>query len=242
MAKIKDAHPKSTAGGYERLVGNKEMASIFTKAQSTVISNGTELERIISKEANIITDLDIFINNCDDKKIEDGSYLCTKKVLKASSYALKGHDPDFLAFTLNKNKDLCYVIELKDGDTFDTKKSRAEKEMLEIFVNHLAPKIPFRTKYYICSFNQLDKSKIVLGFKGVFDEEEVMTGQEFCDILGINYDAILALRKEDAFENFKFVIEKMFSIKEVRFQFLENYRKHIPEKDFYEIDEETIET
>lgn len=43
MAKIRNSNPKQS-GGYERLVGDKDMASIFTKAQSTVISNGTETE------------------------------------------------------------------------------------------------------------------------------------------------------------------------------------------------------
>lgn len=47
MAKIRNAKPKQSGGGYDRLVGNHDMAEIFTKAQSTVISNGTELEKII---------------------------------------------------------------------------------------------------------------------------------------------------------------------------------------------------
>jgi len=46
MAKIRNSNPKQSGGGYERLVGDANMASIFTKAQSTVISNGTELEKI----------------------------------------------------------------------------------------------------------------------------------------------------------------------------------------------------
>lgn len=45
MAKIRNAKPKQSGGGYDRLVGNHDMAEIFTKAQSTVISNGTELEK-----------------------------------------------------------------------------------------------------------------------------------------------------------------------------------------------------
>ena len=56
MAKIRNSNPKQSGGGYERLVGDKDMASIFTKAQSTVISNGTELEKIISNRSNTITE------------------------------------------------------------------------------------------------------------------------------------------------------------------------------------------
>ncbi len=236
MAKIRNSNPKQSGGGYERLVGDKDMASIFTKAQSTVISNGTELEKIISNRSNTITDLDAFIDDCDNGTVADGSYLCTKKVVKASSYKLAGHEPDFIAFTVNKAKNICYVVELKDGDAFDTKKSLAEKEMLELFVNHLAPKIPFRTKFYICCFNQSDKDKIVTGFKNVFTIDEVMTGREFCDILGIDYDAIVKMRRDDTSDNFKYVVEKMFEIKEVRSQFSQKQRKHTPENDFYDTD------
>ena len=54
MAKIRNSNPKQSGGGYERLVGDKDMASIFTKAQSTVISNGTELEEYRKKERNTL--------------------------------------------------------------------------------------------------------------------------------------------------------------------------------------------
>lgn len=236
MAKIRNSNPKQSGGGYERLVGNVAMARIFTKAQSTVITNGTELENIISKKAVTIDKLDDFIDSCDNGTVTDGTYLCTKRTIEKSKYKLKGHEPDFIAFTVNKAKNLCYVVELKDGDSFDTKKSLAEKEMLQLFVNHLAPKIPFRTKYYICCFNQSSKEKIVLGFKNIFTIEEVMTGREFCNILGIDYDTIVQTRRDDTTDNFKYIVEKMFEIKEVRTQFSENYRKHIKETDFYDTD------
>ena len=122
MAKIRNSNPKQNGGGYERLVGDADMASIFTKAQSTVISNGTELEKIIT------------------------------------------------------------------------------------------------------------------GFKSVFTIDEVMTGREFCNILGIDYDAIVKMRRDDTADNFKYVVEKMFEIKEVRSQFSEKHRKHITENDFYDTD------
>ena len=55
--------------------------------------------------------------------------------------------------------------------------------MLELFVNHLAPHITFGTKFYICCFNQSDKNKIVIGLKNVFKIDEVMTCQEFCNVI-----------------------------------------------------------
>ena len=237
MAKIRNSNPKRSGGGYERLVGNSDMANIFTKAQSTVISNGTELEKIISNKSQIINNLDNFIDDCDNGNVADGTYLCNKKTVKASKYKLDKHEPDFIAFTVNRTKNICYVVELKDGDSFDTKKSAAEKEMLQLFVNHLAPKIPFRTKFFICCFNQPDNDKIVQGFKNVFNKDEVMTGKEFCNILGIDYDNIVEKRKDDTSDIFNYVVEKMFEIKEVRSQFSKMYRRHIVENDFYNTDD-----
>lgn len=82
MAKIQNAHPKQSSGGYDRLVGNHDMADVFTKAQSTVITNGTELEKIITERSNNIADLNDFIYKCKHRTIADGVYLCTKKVVK----------------------------------------------------------------------------------------------------------------------------------------------------------------
>ena len=238
MAMIKNSNPKQVSGGYERLVGNKDLALIFTKAQSIVISNGTELEKIISEKSNNILNLDKFIEECDKSNIDDGSYLCTKKILQKSNFKLPAQEPDFIVFEVNsKSKNLCYIIELKDGDAFDTKKSIAEKEMLESFVNYLSPKIPFRTKYYICCFNQSDKNKIVSGFKNIFVLENVMTGREFCDILDINYDNIVKVRKNDIKENFNYITNELFEIKEIKNKFLQSFRSHISEYDFYHEEE-----
>ena len=203
-----------------------------SKPKSTVISNGTELERIIVSLSQEIQDLDKFLSDCSKGVVNDGTYLCTKKILKKSSYSLKHHEPDFIAFSLKKvGKDkVCYVVELKDGDAFDTKKAPAEKEMLNVFVNHLARQIPFITKYYICCFNQDNKDLIVSGFKKAFELDEVMTGREFCEILGIDYDNIVAKRKSDEPDNYKYVIEQMSPLVQ------QEQRKHIIADEFYSED------
>ena len=226
MSKVRNSQPKKSSGAYERVVGNKEMADIFTKVHSTAISNGSELERIIIKMSNTIKDLDAFIESCDNGLVEDGAYLCTKKAVKASGYKLDDCEPDFLVFSIIGKRKECNVIELKDGDDFDKKKSLAEKDALDKFVKHIAQDIQFKTKSYICSFNQSDEKAIVIGFKKVFSTEEVMTGRRLCEILKIDYDAIVNMRKNDIEDNFNYVLEKMFEIKEVR----DYFTKHISEK------------
>lgn len=216
MAKIRNSNPKTSSGGYERLLGNKEMADIFTKAQSTVISNGTELEKIITERANNIEDLDEFMNKVNSGQIENGVFLCTKKVTKKSTYKLEGHEPDFLIFNVSDNGKFAHVIELKDGDAFDTKKSAGEKNSLKQFKMHLGSMIEFRTDYKICAFNQSDKDKIVAGFKNAFTLDEVWSGRDFCNELGIDYDEIISQRQDDAIDNYDFVLDALAEMQDVQ--------------------------
>lgn len=239
MAKIKDAKPKSTSGGYIRLVNNDQLAKIFIKAQSTVITNGTELEKIITNKSKVITDLEKFINDVNSNQITNGTYLCTKKVVKASKYKMYNHEPDFIVFVVKKEK-ICKVIELKDGDSFDTKKSTSELETLKEFSNHIAIQIPFIVKFYICCFNQNDKHKIIDGFKKRFSEEQVMTGKELCNLLGIDYNSIISSREKDALDNFNYIVEELSKITEVKNAVQMEKRKHILEDDFYSDEEESL--
>ena len=236
MAKIRDAKPKNSSGGYLRLVKNSKLAEIFTKAQSTVITNGTELEKIISDQSQLMTNLDDFIKNVKLNKINQGSYLCTKRVVKNSRYKMDKHEPDFMVFTVNDDK-ICNLIELKDGDSFDTKKSTAEFENLKQFMEHLVPQIPFMVKFFICCFNQDDKDKIIEGFKHRFTKEQILTGREICDLLKINYNYILKLREQDATDNFDYVINELSKIREMHECIQRQNRTHINKPEFYDIGE-----
>ena len=66
--------------------------------------------------------------------------------------------------------------------------------------------------------------------------EEVMTGKEFCDILGIDYGRILELRKNDTMDNFAFVVEQMAEISEIKKAVVGEQRKHINQNEFYDDD------
>jgi len=222
MAKIRNSNPKKSSGGYERLLGNKELASIFTKAQSTVISNGTELEKIIAQRAKKIENLDEFMEKVNSGQMEYGVFLCTKSVTKKSKYAHEKKQPDFLVFSIQPEGKVAHVVELKDGDTFDTKKSFSEMESLKAFKLHLGSKIEFRVDYKICAFNQLDKEEIVSGFKKEFSIDDVWTGKEFCDVLGIDYDEIINQRKDDTVDNYSYVIEALAKNEDIRNKVLES--------------------
>ncbi len=113
-------------------------------------------------------------------------------MIKASKYHVHGHEPDLMIFYLDKNgRGVCYIIELKVGAAFDTKKADGEKETLEICRSVLGPKLPFITNFYLCAFHAKDRKEIVNGLKGRFNDDEVITGQELCDILSIDYNEVV---------------------------------------------------
>ncbi|WP_050517285.1 hypothetical protein [Mycoplasma sp. HU2014] len=90
-----------------------------------------------------------------------------------------------------------YIIELKEGWVFDTKKVTGEYEQLIQFQNEISKSVSFRTKIFICSFNNDNKEEIFLGLKSRVPMEHIMTGREFCDLLSINRQDIENERKID---------------------------------------------
>ena len=222
MSKIRDRKGRTDGNsGYTRVIKNEELGQLLSRVQACVIANGTELEKIILERSNLIDDLEKFADSLEKREEKDGVYVCSKKVYaKAKKYVVldsgnKKIIPDMLIFVIQSQR-CCKVIELKDGDAFDTKKSSGEKEHLEEFVNKFGAKIPFRTDYFICCFNQLNKDLIYTGFKGDFDKDHILTGLELCEILGIDYYDILNLRKEDAEDNFDYFLDELLKINEVK--------------------------
>ena len=57
------------------------------------------------------------------------------------------------------------LIELKDGDTFDTKKAAGERASLYSFMTAIAQNIQFRTSIHLCCFHRNTREEIVAGFK-----------------------------------------------------------------------------
>jgi len=210
--KIKDMSPKSTSGGYERVFNDAKMGQLITKVQATVISNGSELERIILNKCNVLSDVDFFIDAVTNGEQESGIYVAPKKILKKSSRTkdLQNIEPDITIFIIKKARE-CKIIELKEGFMFDTKKVKAEQQNLEKFATIFGSRIPFVTDWYICCFNQNNKAIIKLGLKNEFEEEHILTGQEFCNILGLDYNEIIENRNKDSKENLEYFVSEMLN-------------------------------
>ena len=212
--KIENMKPKTTSGAYERVFGNKEVGDLITQIQATVISNGTELERMILSHCTQIDDVDSFITSVTHAVQANGIYVATKKVIKKSVHTVPGIEPDIIIFIVEQNR-ICKIIELKDGYMFDTKKVKGEKQNLELFTEKFGSKIPFVAEWYICCFNENDKAIIREGLKNEFDETHILTGREFCSILQIDYDEIIRQRHADCKQNLQYFIKELMTIDEV---------------------------
>ena len=119
MAKIRDAKGRrenQSPSGYTRLFGNIALGNLLSKVQAAVISSGNELERLILERCQKISDFDNFVTDLDNRS--PGIFVATKRQIKKSKKVETRFEPDLLAFDLVHR--ICYVIEVKDGDQFDT--------------------------------------------------------------------------------------------------------------------------
>lgn len=214
MARIRNADPKNKSGAYERLFGNAKLGALASKVQSTVISAGYELENMIFDMVKNVGELDDFLKK---KNVEDGIFLARKKQIKKSKILhISGGEPDFMIFKKNGDQKFCYVVELKDGHAFDTKKANAEKLLIRGFVERNAKHIPYEISVHFCAFNQSNRQAICEGFKNKITINEAMTGQEFCDLLEINYNDIVNTRRADEPDNVEYLLSELVKIESVR--------------------------
>ena len=215
MALIREAKGRrkdQSPSGYSRLFGNSELGNLLSRVQGTVISAGSELEKLIIERCRPIKDFDKFITNLDDRT--SGIFVATKRQIKASKIIRTKFEPDLLAFDLVNR--VCCVIEVKDGDQFDTKKAEGERVTLHNFVNEVSPVLPFSFKVFMCSFNARDKKEIYDGLKHKFPMVELLTGQELCDLLGIDYNEIISVRQGDHGDNLDYFVDELVKIPAIR--------------------------
>ena len=211
MAKIRDAQGRrkdQSPSGYSRLFGDNDLGNLLSRVQGAVISAGSELERLILERCQKISNFDKFVTDLDDKT--PGIFVGKKSQIKNSKIIKSEFEPDLMAFDLVHR--ICYVIEVKNSDQFDTKKSEGERITLHSFVDDVASVLPFSFKVYMCSFNAPDKDAIYKGLKRKFPIDELMTGKQLCDLLGIDYEEICGARKADQEDNIDYFVEQLLSI------------------------------
>lgn len=123
MAKIEDATPKNISGSYSRLFGSDKLGYLISKVHSASVSSGNELEKLILERVQRIDNLDEFLKQ---EIMPDGVFIVPRKQIKKCSVLKSNQEPKFLIFKRRGGEQNCYVIELKDGHVFDTKRAGAD--------------------------------------------------------------------------------------------------------------------
>lgn len=214
MAKISASRPRGVSGAYERLFGIPELGHLISKVQSAVSRSGNELEDMIINKVENVENLDKFLKN---GSIPEGVCIAPKEMIKKSDILkTTGGEPDFLVFKGQNKKKQCFIVELKDGHSFDTKKSTVESAAMRSFVKRNAEHLPGEIRCYFCAFNNENKDEIIKGFKYRIKMGEVLTGREFCKLLNLRYEQIVQEREVDQEPNVKYFAQQLVKIGEVR--------------------------
>lgn len=214
MALLRDRTPKNTSGAYERLFDDPQLGALASKVQSAVISSGNELEHMIAARVANIEDLDEFLVQ---QIMPEGVFLVRKRQMKqCQTLDFAGAEPDFMVFKRHAMEQMCHIVELKDGHVFDTKKASAERRAMHGFIERNARHIQYRFQAHFCAFNQVDRMAIWDGFKRRIAYDEAMTGPEFCELLDIDYETIVAARRADGPDNVDFFLSELVGIGPIR--------------------------
>jgi hypothetical protein len=219
MAKISETRGrKDENSGYARLLGNPELGKLISILHATVIRTGNELEHILEEETPIElkTDLNAAVNY--NVGMNTANIQITFRPNIHGGEAKPGTTADVIVF--DHEKRIAKVIEVKDGDTFDTKKANGELASMRVFADWIIKKTGYSTSYYFCCFNQDNKEIIVRGAKNRFGLANAMTGKELCEILHINYDNIRMKRQLEQAENREYFLNELMKIQDVRKEIL----------------------
>ena len=214
MALIRNAKGRKVGSGYSRLFGDNSIGHLISRVQGAVIASGTELERLIKRKVTLIDDLDSFLQQ---EIMQEGILVADKdKVKKCNTLDFAGAEPDFIIFKRKQGKQQCHLVELKDGDSFDTKKAAAEHSSMHSFIAKNAQHLQYIVRAHFCCFNQDNKQAIIDGFKKKIAPEEAMTGREFCQLLEIDYDEIVENRSMQSPDNLDYFLSELVKIDSVK--------------------------
>jgi hypothetical protein len=216
---VKLSQSKGVSGeGFTRILGNEQLGKLLSKLQSAVIRSGFELEQIlaVSIPSTLHTTLEALSEISSDISNKPRIQVVFKPSKPDPDNPKKSIETDFLIVD-NQNRRFM-LIEVKEGHVFDTKKADGELSSLKNITSWLAQEFAYRTQYFICCFNQESKETIVQGTKKRFSIEHVMTGREFCELVGLDYDILREQRRQDQSENRDYFFRQILAIPEMRIE------------------------
>ncbi|PLS67449.1 MAG: hypothetical protein CV045_13550 [Cyanobacteria bacterium M5B4] len=199
--------------GYGRVFGNSKLGKLISRVHVCAIRNGNELESLLREASPYKVELDKIITAATDR---NPSHLVAfgTEIRKFRKFIPDAPLTDVVVYAPDKNE--LFIVELKDGDTFDTKKADGELASAKKFADWIRPRVSVSVNYYFCSFNQNSREKIVFGVKQRFGVDQVLTGAELCDLIGVDYTAIRLHREEHQAANREYFVNQLLQIPEIR--------------------------
>ena len=213
IEKAKGRRESQSPSGYTRLFGIATLGNLMSRIQGAVISSGNELENLIWDRVRQVDDLDVFLAKSLHSD-EDIMFVARKQQVKKCKSINSKYEPDFLSFHPKTRH--CYIVEVKDGDQFDTKKAAGEHTMLQNFNYDISQSLSYATSVHLCSFNSATRDEIYHGLKRKFAMEELLTGKELCDLFRIDYDEIVEIRTSDRQGNLDYFVRSLLAIDTIR--------------------------
>jgi hypothetical protein len=219
MARIADSKGREDDNsGYTRLLGLPELGQLLSRIHATVIRNGNELELLLAERC-------AFRATGLAGRLDGALTLFTLPLEAFFGEALHVTDSEHLTaadiVVLDHRTRQVRVVEVKEGDSFDTKKADGELACLRPLALFIGARLGYEPQFQLCCFNQEDRAAILRGLKGRFSPDQVMTGRELCTLLGVSYEDIRRQREEDVRANQVFLARELWAIPELRSAFEE---------------------
>jgi hypothetical protein len=175
----------------------EELGMILSKCHACTISNGSKLdsELIPSPEFNANT----VQTKCSSKQADWNTirgHFSKFRVQKDDLPHMQNKKAMEIDYLMIDNGAV-HIFEIKDGDNFDTKKSKGEVQSLLMLKTFFQDKMPSHTVHvHMVFWNCKDIPKHAL--KTTLGECNMMNGEEFSHLVNCNYTAINEARRMNA--------------------------------------------
>jgi len=208
--------------GYVRLFGHTHLGKLMSRVHATVIRSGNELERLLEHATpqHLRVDLPDAIRRANNPESKGLSVVFRPRLKMAPGRPNITGD----VVVLNHDRKEVSIIEVKDGDTFDTKKASGERASLQASADQLHRETGYTPSIFFCSFNQDSKEAIVAGAKNRFTLAEVMTGRQLCGILNIPFNSFVAKRRHEQATNVDYFLAQLCSMPDIAQRLRETLR------------------
>jgi len=167
--------------------------------------------REVATSADRKADPSTTLSTAKDTSARGIKVVFSPRIAKASN----GHDINGDVVVFDHAKKHLMVIEVKGGDTFDTKKASGELNSLQQSAAELSKATATRGLSHSVPRIKRTNRPLVAGAKGRFSQEEVMTDRELCSILAIKFDAFRAGRGGEHAANLADFLGELVDIPEI---------------------------